>query len=224
MPAIFRFWQWPKSPRRHARHVPSCPPTPARCPFFHSETPAPSSSTMPATSCPGTRGLNSWPIALFREHVAAAITTGLHFDEHMSCTRLRNLAVNNLEISSRLRNLRHLHWCYCDSCRCHKSSYYELSAVVEKYLQLLSVKMREPVLRRKGHDGQATEGYHRDYNRRDFFTFHFEHLLFFICSVEKPFLFAANESPGTSSSCTEHERVRGAITTRCCKVKSPPLH
>src|SRR6267378_1542078 len=145
-------------------------------------------------------------------------------DEPMSCTRLRNLAVNNLEISSRLRNLRHLHWCYCDSCRCHKSSYYELSAVVEKYLQLLSVKMREPVLRRKGHDGQATEGYHRDYNRRDFFTFHFEHLLFFICSVEKPFLFAANESPGTSSSCTEHERVRGAITTRCCKVKSPPLH
>jgi len=32
--------------------------------------------------------LNSWPIALFREHVAAANTTGLHFDEHMSCTGL----------------------------------------------------------------------------------------------------------------------------------------
>src|SRR6202030_829011 len=59
MPGTFRLRQLRKSPRRHARHVPSwppCQPTPARCPFFHSDTPAPTSSTVPETSCPGTRG------------------------------------------------------------------------------------------------------------------------------------------------------------------------
>src|SRR5215469_6049240 len=59
MPAIFTFWQCLKSPRRHSRQVlswPPCQPTPTRWPFFHAETPAPSSWITPATSCPGTRG------------------------------------------------------------------------------------------------------------------------------------------------------------------------
>src|SRR4051812_45443441 len=59
MPAIFIFRQLPKSPRRHSRHVlswPPCQPTPTRCPTVHSATPAPTSSTTPATSWPGTRG------------------------------------------------------------------------------------------------------------------------------------------------------------------------
>src|SRR5215467_10052777 len=59
MPGTCRFRQFRKSPRRHESQVPSCPPcqpTPTRCPFFHAETPVPTSSMMPATSCPGTRG------------------------------------------------------------------------------------------------------------------------------------------------------------------------
>src|SRR5271165_6846334 len=71
--------------------------------------------------------LNSGPSAFFREHVAVANTTGLHLDTHVSDTWLRNLALDDLEIGSRLRNLRYLHCCYCDSC-CHKSS-FEFSAI-----------------------------------------------------------------------------------------------
>src|SRR5271165_3805064 len=59
MPQTFTFWQLRKSPRRHSRQVlswPPCQPTPTRWPFVHAETPAPTASTMPATSCPGTRG------------------------------------------------------------------------------------------------------------------------------------------------------------------------
>src|ERR1700674_5862524 len=59
MPQTFPLAQFTKSPRRHARQVPSCPPcqpTPTRWPFCHSFTPAPSSSITPAISCPGTRG------------------------------------------------------------------------------------------------------------------------------------------------------------------------
>src|SRR5690349_16937542 len=32
------------------------------------------------------------------------------------------LAVDNLEICPRRRNLRHLHWCCCDLCGCHNAS------------------------------------------------------------------------------------------------------
>jgi hypothetical protein len=44
--------------------------------------------------------LNSGPGAFFREHVTVANTTGLYFDPYLSCTRLRNLALDDLEISS----------------------------------------------------------------------------------------------------------------------------
>ena len=46
--------------------------------------------------------LNAGPRAFFREHVTVANTTGLHLDPHLSCTRLRNLALDDLEICSRL--------------------------------------------------------------------------------------------------------------------------
>src|SRR2546425_511647 len=73
------------------------------------------------------RILNSWPESFFREHVAVADATGLHLNAHLSCTRLRNLALDKLEICSGFRNLRRLHWChlwgYRYSQRCHMSSY-----------------------------------------------------------------------------------------------------
>src|SRR5207249_8197085 len=73
------------------------------------------------------RILNSWPESFFREHVAVADATGLHLNAHLSCTRLRNLALDKLEICSGFRNLRRLHWCrlwfHRNSQRCHKSSY-----------------------------------------------------------------------------------------------------
>ncbi len=65
------------------------------------------------------RILNSGPCALFREHITVAHTTGLHLDPHVSCTRLRNLALDDLEISSGTGDLRYLHRCYCDCCSCH---------------------------------------------------------------------------------------------------------
>src|ERR1700679_3636017 len=94
MPGIFIFWQLRKSPRRQERHVPSwppCQPTPTRCPFFHSETPSPTSSMTPATMPRNSWIVNPRPRAFFREHVAVAVAhpTGLHLDPHMSCTRLR---------------------------------------------------------------------------------------------------------------------------------------
>jgi hypothetical protein len=54
---------------------------------------------------------NAWPRAVFRERVAVADATGLHFDEHVSWTRLRNLALDDLKISARLGDLYCLHWC-----------------------------------------------------------------------------------------------------------------
>jgi hypothetical protein len=60
-----------------------------------------------------TRVLNSRPRAFFHENVTAADATGLYLDPHVSQARLRHLSVNNLEISSRLRNLSHLHCRYC---------------------------------------------------------------------------------------------------------------
>ena len=40
--------------------------------------------------------LNSGPLAFLREHVTVANATGLHLDAHLSCTRLRNLALDDL--------------------------------------------------------------------------------------------------------------------------------
>ena len=67
--------------------------------------------------------LNAGPLPFFREHVTVADATGLHLDAHLSYTRLRNLALDDLEIGSPLGNLRHLHGRYCDFCCCHKSSF-----------------------------------------------------------------------------------------------------
>jgi hypothetical protein len=76
------------------------------------------------------RILNARPQAFFREHVTVANTTGLYLDAHLSWTRLRNLALDDLEISSRFGNLRNLHWCRLwfdrDSERCHESSQFVL--------------------------------------------------------------------------------------------------
>src|SRR5215469_1802041 len=127
MPGTFRFLQLRKSPRRHWGQVlswPPCQPTPARCPFFHSETPAPTASIDAHHFMSGNaRILNSGPGAFFREHVTVANTTGLHLDPHLSCTRLRNLTLNDFEICSGLRDLCHLHCCHRYSHRCHKCSY-----------------------------------------------------------------------------------------------------
>jgi hypothetical protein len=57
-----------------------------------------------------TRVLNSRPRAFFCENVTAADATGLYLDPHVSRARLRHLSVNDLEICSRFRNLRRLHW------------------------------------------------------------------------------------------------------------------
>jgi hypothetical protein len=78
--------------------------------------------------------LNSRPQAFFREYVTVADATGLHLDPYVSCIRPRNLALDDLEICSRIGHLRrlhlrHLHWYYRGSARCHKSS-YEFSAMV----------------------------------------------------------------------------------------------
>ena len=64
--------------------------------------------------------LNSGPRAFFREHVTVANATSLHLDAHLSYARLRNLALDDLEICARFRNLRHFHlrnfhWHYRDS-------------------------------------------------------------------------------------------------------------
>src|SRR5499427_1872059 len=45
---------------------------------------------------------------------------------HVPRARLRHLAANDLELSPRLRNLRHLHWCYCgDWSYCGARRYHE---------------------------------------------------------------------------------------------------
>src|SRR5579864_3521363 len=78
--------------------------------------------------------LNPGPQAIFREHVTVADATSLHFDSHLSCPRLRNLAFDDLEVPSRLGDLRPLHRCdrgfRGDSERCHRSS-YEFVALVD---------------------------------------------------------------------------------------------
>jgi hypothetical protein len=58
-----------------------------------------------------TRVLYSRPCAFFRENVTAADATGLYLDPHVSWARLWHLSVDDLEISSLLRNLRRLHRC-----------------------------------------------------------------------------------------------------------------
>jgi hypothetical protein len=68
------------------------------------------------------RILNAGPLAFFGERVTVADAAGLHLDAHLSCCGLGNLALDDLEIRSRLRNLRHFHRRDCDSCSCHDAS------------------------------------------------------------------------------------------------------
>jgi hypothetical protein len=48
--------------------------------------------------------------------------TRLHLDPNLSCSRLGNLALNNLKTRAWLGNLRDLHRSYCNRCGSHKSS------------------------------------------------------------------------------------------------------
>jgi hypothetical protein len=81
--------------------------------------------------------LHAGPGAFFRERVTMAHATGLHLDPHVSCTRRGHLVLDDLKICSWLRNLRHLHWCNGDSCRCHTSS-YACTPMVEQGVLLLA--------------------------------------------------------------------------------------
>src|SRR5580692_9913188 len=95
MPGIFRFRQLRKSPRRHSRHVlswPPCQPTPTRRPFFHAETPSPTSSMMPATSCPGTRGY------CIPGHKPSFVSTSL-WQTPQACTLMRTCPASGVGIS-----------------------------------------------------------------------------------------------------------------------------
>src|ERR1700741_4209108 len=102
MPQTFTLRQFRKSPRRHSRQVlswPPCQPTPTRCPFFHSETPAPTASTIPGPFVAWNSGvLDSGPQAFLREHVAVANAAGQHLDAHLSRIRLRDFALDDLKV------------------------------------------------------------------------------------------------------------------------------
>src|ERR1700722_18752911 len=54
---------------------------------------------------------NSGQAAFFCEHIAVANTTGLHLDTYFSCARIRNLTLNNFEISAGPGNPCGLHCC-----------------------------------------------------------------------------------------------------------------
>src|SRR5262245_58437966 len=75
------------------------------------------------------RILNVRPLPFFRVHVTVADTTGLYLDADLPSIGGGSLAFDDLEICSRMRNLRHLHRRCCDFCLCHKSS-YECLAIV----------------------------------------------------------------------------------------------
>src|SRR5208283_6166706 len=63
MPVMYvAVWQAKKCPRRQLSQYPQYPPfqpRPARSPGVHPATPAPTASTIPTTSCPGTRGYDT---------------------------------------------------------------------------------------------------------------------------------------------------------------------
>src|ERR1017187_7394614 len=63
MPVMYvAVWQAKKCPRRQLSQSPQYPPfqpRPARWPGVHPATPAPTASTIPTTSCPGTRGYDT---------------------------------------------------------------------------------------------------------------------------------------------------------------------
>ena len=69
------------------------------------------------------RILNAGPITILGEHVAMTNATGLHLHAYLSHRRRGNLALDDLEICPRPRNLSHSHWRDSDFCSCHDSSY-----------------------------------------------------------------------------------------------------
>src|SRR5260370_26700345 len=55
------------------------------------------------------RILNSRPEAFFHKHIAMTNAASLHLDAYFSCTRVRNLTLDNFEIAAWLRNLCYFH-------------------------------------------------------------------------------------------------------------------
>jgi hypothetical protein len=78
--------------------------------------------------------LNARPGAIYRERVAVANPTGLHFDPNLPFTWLLHLALDDLKACAWLGNLRGLHLSDYDSHRCHKTS-PAFQSSVEKPLQ-----------------------------------------------------------------------------------------
>src|ERR1700688_4561148 len=79
---------------------------------------------------PPRRGkLSRQPRGKIGDYVAAAHFTGPEADPHLSRAGLRNLALDDLEICSRLRKLRRFHCRYCEFCNCRNSS-FEFSKMV----------------------------------------------------------------------------------------------
>jgi hypothetical protein len=72
------------------------------------------------------RKLDARPDAVFRKHVTMTDAAGSDLDAHLARARCWNLALDDLEISSGLGNLCHLHWRHLRrrrySHRCHKFS------------------------------------------------------------------------------------------------------
>jgi hypothetical protein len=58
--------------------------------------------------------LNAWPQTFYCEYITVADTTGEDLNAHLPCTRLGDLALDDLEIGFGLGNLRNLHGCRCD--------------------------------------------------------------------------------------------------------------
>src|SRR6266446_1526863 len=60
--------------------------------------------------------LNPREHPIFRHGVAVADSAGLYLDTYLPVCRLRDFTFDDLEFSSRLRNLRHCHCPYCEFC------------------------------------------------------------------------------------------------------------
>jgi hypothetical protein len=97
--------------------------------------------------------LDAGPLAFFREHVAVTDAAGLDPDSHVSCAWLGNLALDDLEITSRPRDLRQFHRGDCDLSSCHDflREYDALSAST-----LFTSRRMKPVERRPVHQTKVS--------------------------------------------------------------------
>jgi hypothetical protein len=77
------------------------------------------------------------PETFFDKHVAVANAARFYFHAHLPSARLRKNTLDQFLISTRLTDLRRLHWCNGDSCRCHTSS-YACTPMVEQGVLLLA--------------------------------------------------------------------------------------